>query len=370
MSASTFVIEPYCDDLGPEKVVHVHEPRCGLRGIVVVDNTSCGPAIGGVRMAADVSLEEVFRLARAMTLKNAAAGLAHGGGKAGIVADPKTADKPRLIRAFAQAIRHLVDYIPGPDMGTDESCMARIHDETGRAVGLPRVLGGIPLDEVGATGYGLAECAEVSAPFCGLDLEGARVVIEGFGNVGRPAARFLAERGARLVGASDSRGAVYDPEGIDVTDLTAAKAETGTVVGYRRGKQVALADLLTVPCDILVPAARPDCIHAGNAAAIRARLILQGANIPATVEAEAVLHRRGVLVVPDFIANAGGVICAAVEYHGGSEAAAFEAIAQKVRRNTEAVLTRSQKEGIAPRRAAVELARERVEAAMAFRRRG
>src|SRR6516164_4129619 len=100
MASSTFLLEPFCDDLGPEKVLHVHEPRSGLRGLIVVDNTACGPAIGGVRMAADVSLGEVLRLARAMTLKNAAAGLPHGGAKAGIVADPKTADKPRLIRAF------------------------------------------------------------------------------------------------------------------------------------------------------------------------------------------------------------------------------------------------------------------------------
>jgi glutamate dehydrogenase/leucine dehydrogenase len=370
MFASTFVIEPCCDDLGPEKVVHVYEPRSGLRGIVVVDNIACGPAIGGVRMAADVSLGEVFRLARAMTLKNAAAGLAHGGGKAGIVADPKTADKPRLIRAFARAIRDLVDYIPGPDMGTDEACMARIFDETGRAVGLPRVLGGIPLDEIGATGYGLAQCAEVAAPFCGLDLAGASLVIEGFGNVGRPAARFLAEKGVRLIGASDSKGAIYNPEGIDVAELSAVKKQSGVVTGYRRGKQIARTELLTLACDILVPAARPDCIHAGNAEAIQARFILQGANIPATSEAEARLHRRGVLVVPDFIVNAGGVICAAVEYHGGTEAAAFEAIAQKIRRNTEAILARSRAEGIEPRRAAVELAWERVEAAMAFRRRG
>jgi glutamate dehydrogenase/leucine dehydrogenase len=370
MSASTFVIELSCDDLGPEKVVHVYEPRSGLRGVVVVDNTACGPAIGGVRMAADVSLDEVCRLARAMTLKNAAAGLAHGGGKAGIVADPKTADKPRLIRAFGRAIREIAGYIPGPDMGTDEVSMGWLFDETGRAVGLPRVLGGIPLDEIGATGYGLARCAEVAAPFCGLDLAGATLAVEGFGNVGRHAARFLAEKGVRLVAASDSKGAIYNPEGIDVADLSAAKKQSGTVAAYPRGRKVSLAELLTLPCDILVPAARPDCLRAGNAAAVRARLILEGANIPATAEAEALLHQRGVLVVPDFIANAGGVICAAVEFHGGTEAAAFDAIAQKVRRNTEAVLARSREEGIEPRRAAVELARERVEAAMAFRQRG
>jgi len=368
MSAPTIAIEPYCDDLGPEKVVHVYEPQSNLRAIVVVDNTACGPAIGGVRMAADVSVDEVFRLARAMTLKNAAAGLPHGGGKAGIVADPHTADKPRLVRAFARAIRDIAGYIPGPDMGTDEACMAWVFDEIGRAVGLPRVLGGIPLDEIGATGYGLAQCAEVAAPFCDLRLKGATVVIEGFGNVGRPAARFLEELGVRLVAASDSKGAVYNPDGLDLAHVSTAKSKSGTVAAYERGTKVVSSELFTLPCDILIPAARPDCIHVGNAKKIQARLILQGANIPATAEAETILHERGVLVVPDFIANAGGVICASVEYHGGTEAAAFEQIAQKIRRNTEAVLTRSRDDRIEPRRAAVELAQGRVRDAMAFRR--
>ena len=355
------------DDLGPEKIIHIYDAATGLQAILVVDNTACGPAIGGVRMAADVSAEEVFRLARAMTLKNAAAGLPHGGGKAGIIADPHKADRPRLVRAFARAIRQIADYIPGPDMGTDEACMAWVFDEIGRAVGLPRVLGGIPLDEIGATGYGLARCAEVAAGFCDLSLQGATVAIEGFGNVGRHTARFLAELGTRLVAASDSQGTVFNPEGIDVTRLAAVKQESGTVTAYGRSQKLPVAELLTLPCDILVPAARPDSIHPGNVEAIQAKLVLQGANIPATTEAEAVLHRRGVVVVPDFIANAGGVICASVEYHGGTQAAAFDTIRQKIMENTEIVLARSRREGIDPRRAAVQMARERVQTAMAFR---
>ncbi len=367
MPSSSFAFEEFCDELGPAKVVHVHDPACGLRGFVVVDNVACGPSIGGVRMAADVSVHEVFRLARAMTFKNAAAGLPHGGGKAGIMADAKTADKERLVRAFARAIRDLSDYIPGPDMGTDESCMAWVRDEIGRVVGLPRVLGGIPLDEIGATGYGVAQCAEVAASFGGLELEGASVAIEGFGNVGRHAARYLAEMGARLVAASDSGGAVYNGNGIDVDELSRVKAESGSVTAFHSGESISQAQLLTVPCDILVPAARPDCIHADNAKQIQSKLILQGANIPATPEAETILHERGVLNVPDFIANAGGVICAAVEYHDGSEPDAFEQIADKIRRNTEEVLKRCREEKVEPRRAAVELARERVHEAMSYR---
>jgi glutamate dehydrogenase/leucine dehydrogenase len=368
MSTANSAIKPTFDDLGPEKVVQVYEPQSGLHAIVAVDNTACGPAIGGVRMAADVTVEEVSRLARAMTLKNAVAGLPHGGGKSGILASPHVADKQRLIRTFARAIRQISDYIPGPDMGTDETCMAWMFDEIGRAVGLPRVLGGIPLDEIGATGYGLASCAEVAAPYCNLTLRGASVAIEGFGNVGKQAAHFLEKAGARLVAASDSHGAIYDPEGIDVARLVAVKEESGTVSAYPRARKLPVADLLVLPCDILVPAARPDCIHAGNAEAIRAKLILQGANIPATPEAEALLYRHSVLVVPDFIANAGGVICASVEYHGGTEAAALDTIRQRIRHNTEAVLQRSHREGIEPRQAAVALARERIKAAMAFRR--
>lgn len=367
MSDLEFEIEKIGDDLGPCKIVHVYDPSSALRGAIVVDNVACGPAIGGVRMAADVSTVEVFRLARAMTMKNAAAGLPHGGGKAGIVADPKTADKPRLIRAFAKAIRDIVDYIPGPDMGTDESCMAIIQDEMGRAVGLPRVLGGIPLDEIGATGFGLANCAEVAVEFCGLSLRGARVAVEGFGNVGRHAAKFLEQLGAKLVAASDSTGAIYNAHGIAVDALTAVKRAENRVTAFSDAQVIPVSDLLAVACDILIPAARPDCIHADNVSKIQAKLILQGANIPATAESEQRLHERGILNVPDFIANAGGVICASVEYHDGTQKLAFETIAEKIRQNTLEVLERSRDGRIPPRRAAVEMASERVRCAMALR---
>jgi glutamate dehydrogenase/leucine dehydrogenase len=368
MTSSTFDYEHFCDELGPHKVVHIYEPSVGLRGIVVVDNVACGPSVGGVRMAPAVTAEEVFRLARVMTLKNAGAGLPHGGGKAGIIAEPKEVDKERLIRAFARAIRDLTEYIPGPDMGTDESCMAWIRDEIGRCAGLPRVLGGIPLDEIGATGFGLTVCAEVAVEFCDVELSGATMAIEGFGSVGRAAASFLAEKGVTLVAVSDSKGAVHDPGGIDVGRLAAAKDETGSVTGYEGGRKIPNTDLFAVSCDILIPAAGPDCIHEDNVEQIDAKLILQGANIPATPEAETRLHERGVLSVPDFICNAGGVICASVEFHGGSESSAMEDIAEKLSRNTREVLERARSEGTDPRRAALHLARARVDEAMAFQR--
>lgn len=358
------------DDLGPYKVLLVREPRVGLEAMVVVDNVACGPAIGGIRMAPDVTLEEVARLARAMTFKNAAAGLPHGGGKAGIVADPrmKPQDKERLIRAFGRAIRNLSDYIPGPDMGTDETCMAWLKDEMGRAVGIPAVLGGIPLDTIGATGFGLAVCAEVAQEFAEVRLRGARVAIQGFGAVGRHAARFLQERGAVIVAVSDSQGATVARDGLDVQELIAFKAQGKSVVGFPGGKPLASTDLVDVDCDIWIPAARPDVLTLDNVSRLKARVVLQGANIPATPEAEEWLHRHGVLSVPDFIANAGGVICAAVEYHGGSQSQAFATIEEKTRENTRAVLEQSRRTGQAPRAAAEAVAESRVREAAAYRR--
>ena len=359
------------DELGPVKVVLVRDATAGLDAVVVVDNTACGPAIGGIRMASDVSAPEVARLARAMTFKNAAAGLSHGGGKAGILADPRmpAAEKVRLVRAFGRAIRDLVEYIPGPDMGTDEACMAHLHDEIGRAVGLPRVLGGIPLDAIGATGFGLAIAAEVAEEFAGIRLRGARIAIQGFGAVGRHAARFLAARGAALVAAADSRGAVVNPDGLDVARLITFKERGGSLREFPGGAPLAADELVGVDCEIWIPAARPDVLDATNASRLRAKLVLQGANIPATAEAEAMLHARDVVSVPDFIANAGGVICAAVEYHGGTETQAFVVIEEKIRANTRAVLQRARDGGLLPRAAAEQLARERVAEAAGYRHR-
>jgi glutamate dehydrogenase (NAD(P)+) len=358
------------DDLGPAKIIQVREPALGLCAALAIDNVARGPAIGGLRMTPDVTIEECARLARAMTLKNAAAGLAHGGGKSVLRGDPgmPRERKERLIRAFAHALRNETDYIFGPDMGTDETCMAWIKDEIGRAVGLPPALGGIPLDEIGATGWGIRHACDVAAAHAKLDLGGARVVIQGFGAVGRHSARFLAERGARLVAVSDSKGAIHDPAGLDVARLIAFKHAGRSVGEYESGRPLAADALLDIECEIWIPAARPDVIRADNAQRLRTRLVVEGANIPCTPDAAAALHARGVLVIPDFIANAGGVICAAMEYHGATEAAAFAAIEETIRANTHAVLELVASKDISPREAAFSLATDQVRAAMACRR--
>ncbi|MBL6940583.1 MAG: Glu/Leu/Phe/Val dehydrogenase, partial [Rhodospirillales bacterium] len=295
----------FSDPYGPKMIVAVHDQKVGLKGVVVVDNVARGPAIGGTRMAPDVSVEECFRLARAMTFKNAAANLPHGGAKSVIVANPQMSmdEKERLFRAFARAIKDITDYIPGPDMGTNETCMAWIKDEIGRAVGLPEADDGIPLDEIGATGLGLVAAIDVAKNYCDLDLKGATVAIQGFGSVGFHTARFLKEKGAVLVGVCDLGGTVVDPDGLDLDRLLTLQADGKSVIEY--GGKVDNKDaIIDVPCDIWVPAARPDVITKDNVERLKTRLIPQGANIPMSIEIEKQLHDQGVLILPDFIANA------------------------------------------------------------------
>jgi glutamate dehydrogenase (NAD(P)+) len=309
-------------------------------------------------------------LARTMTWKNAAAGLPHGGAKAGIIFDPSVPldQKERVIRAFAQAIADLTQYIPGPDMGTDETCMAFIYDETRRSTGRPKITGGIPLDELGATGFGLAVAAEQMAGFLSMSLLGARVAIQGFGNVGKAAAKFLEKRGCVLVAASDSAGAIYNPQGLNLTQLTFIKEQNGKVQDYPDAGTIPPEKIFTLPCEILVPAARPDAITMDNAPSVQARIILQGANIPLVPEAEKYLHDRGVCSLPDFIVNAGGVISTSVEYRRGSIAEAFGTISEKIQENCQAVLRLIKEEKLYPRAAAYRLAQSRVKEAMKFQR--
>ena len=358
------------DDLGPLKVIHVTEPGIGLQGVLVVDNVALGPSVGGVRMAADVTAEECARLARAMTFKNAAAGLSHGGGKAVLVGDPKMPRerKERLLRGFCRALEEVEQYIFAPDMGTDEECMGWIKDEIGRVVGLPRILGGIPLDEIGATGFGLRHAVDVAQEFCQLQTNGARFAVQGFGAVGKHAARFLGEAGAVAVAVSDTGCTIINRDGLDIEALIAIKDAGNSVTTYCDGETGDGDAIIDVECDIWIPAARPDVINEQNVSRLNTRLIAQGANIAVTPGAEQELHRRGVLCLPDFIANAGGVICAAAEYQGATEADAFAAIEDKLRRNTREVLETAQREKILPREAALAMARRRVEKAMSYRR--
>jgi glutamate dehydrogenase (NAD(P)+) len=360
----------FADELGPAKIIHVYEPSVNLQGVLVVDNVAAGPAIGGLRMAPEITTEECFRLARAMTLKNAAAGLTHGGAKSMLRGDPKMPrpEKEVLVRALACSLRDVKEYIFGPDMGTDEECMAWIKDEIGRAVGLPAEIGGIPLDEIGATGWGVCQVADVACHYCDLKLKHARMVIQGFGAVGLHAARFLAKKKAVLVGVADSRGAIYNPDGLDIAELIEIKRAGGSVAEYPHGDKYDREAVIDFDCDIWIPAAQADVVNEENVHRLKTRLVVQGANIPCTYGAEKYLHDQGILCIPDFIANPGGVICAAMEYRGASQAAVFETIEEKVRTNTRLVLDEARSKKILPRDAALHHAVGRVKKAMSTRR--
>ncbi len=364
---SIHYIDNFADDFGPEKIIHINEPKSKLQAIVVIDNVALGPGLGGCRMAPDVTTREVFRLARAMTLKNALSGLPFGGAKSAILADSKTQNKEALVRQFAQSIKELKDYIPGPDMGTDETCMAYIYDEIGRAVGLPKVLGGIPLDELGMTGYGLAVAADTASEIISLPLKNARVIIQGFGNVGKAAAKFLEERGVKMVATCDSKGAIFNPNGIDIPTLTGFVQGAQAVQDSKLGENISNEKMLEIESDIFIPAARPDVFTEANEHLLKTRMVLEGANIPITHKAAKIMHDRGIIIIPDVIANAGGVICAATEFQKMTETQAFERVKTTIDPNTEEVLRRTNEEKVAPHEAALRMAKERLTKAMALR---
>ncbi len=324
------------DDSVPEQLIRVIDPATGQDwGFVVVDNTRRGPSLGGIRMAPDVTLWEVRRLARAMTLKNSAANLPFGGGKAGIVFDPEEmAQNPGLKRdligIFAEALFDVERYIPAPDMGTDETDIQQIYEYYSERLGTPQHMrggasrppdkGGIPIDEWGLTAHGLFSAVhtlETMEP--GFKLEGAQVIIQGYGNVGSVTATKLSQAGAVISGVSDIHGALWHPQGLEVEELNSIRRQPGGISNYsgqveKRFTQERIDWLLEAPCDILIPAARPDAITARNADRIKCRKIFQGANTPSNKMTEYYLHnRRGIVSYTDFIVNVGGVIGCAVE---------------------------------------------------------
>ncbi len=304
-------------------------------GYRVLHNSLLGPGKGGIRFHPEVSLEEVSALAALMTWKCALVRLPFGGAKGGVTCDPKQLSRREQRRITRRFIADLGDNIgpytdiPAPDMYTDAQTMAWVYDTYDNmhpgTNNLP-VVTGKPLELGGskgrneATGRGVVLALERALSLGvlpGLDgLDGARVAIQGFGEVGRVAARLLPERGAQVIAISDSRGGVLaeDGDSLDLDAVTAHKADMGTVVGLPETRSITNDDLLALPCDLLIPAALGGQIHAGNAAGVQARLIVEGANRPVTPEADDILTRRGIQVLPDILANAGGVTVSYYEW--------------------------------------------------------
>jgi glutamate dehydrogenase/leucine dehydrogenase len=363
------------DEFGPEKILQVYDPKTGMKGFVVIDNTAFGIAKGGIRMTPDVTVDEVAKLARAMTWKCAMADIPFGGGKSGIVADPKKlSDKQKqgLMAAFGKAISPVCPslYCAAPDMNTAEREMetfAKANGSIDSCTGKPKELCdgkkcGIP-HELGSTGYGVYHSTLVALDHMKLDVKKVTFSVEGFGNVGVFAAKFLTEKGAKLVAVSDSKGCIYNPDGISFKEIEAVKKKTGSVINYKPGKVLASDDAATVAADVFIPAAKPDVINSKNWKDVKAKLIVEGANIPMAVELEEELYKKGRVVIPDFVANAGGVISSYVEYIGGDLDDVFSVIEKKIVKNTKMVLESSAKKKISPRAAAMEIAVERVKKA-------
>ena len=287
-----------------------------------------GPAKGGIRYHPDVNLEEVMALAAWMTWKCAVVGIPFGGGKGGVACDPSKMSRGELERLTRRYTADLIDVfgpesdVPAPDVNTNEQTMAWImdtysmhsrHTVTSVVTGKPLALGG-SAGRREATGRGVLFVVREAAQRIGLALKGARVVVQGFGNVGSVAADLLAKEGAIIVGASDVGGGITNPNGFDVPALIQHVAQTKSVVGFPGSTPIDGKKILELPCDILIPAALENQITHSNAGRIHARIIAEGANGPTTHQADKILNKAGVLVIPDILANSGGVTVSYFEW--------------------------------------------------------
>ena len=374
------------DEWGPEKVLQVYDPDTAMKGVLVIDNTSKGPGKGGIRFAPSVTPLEIFRLARTMTWKCAAAGLPFGGAKGGIIADPNQVDRVSWMKSFAKMIKPYCpsQYIAATDVGTTELDMAIFAHEIGdmrACTGKPSELGGIP-HELGTTGYGVSVALQTALDIL-KDLKimpmpqksKARVVIQGFGNVGSFAARFLDQNGIKVIGVSDVSGFIYSKgeNGLNIPKLMKdmkgkAKLSDLKDFGYDiRDKD----EIFEIDLDIFIPAAMGGVINNETAPKLLGngvKMVVEAANIPTTTDACEYLHKNNIWIVPDFLANAGGVIGSFVEYQGRTEKEAFDLIEYKITKNIKEILTEAIMKEENPRKIATELSKQVVYRAMLLRK--
>ena len=348
-------------------------------GYRVQYNGARGPYKGGVRFHPQVTLDEIRCFAALMTWKTALLDLPFGGGKGGVRVDPKLlseAELERLSRRFMHAVGHLVGPtrdVMAPDVNTDARVMGWMFDQYSRHVGWhPEIITGKPLALGGslgrdaATGRGALVCLDRLVREWGWSREETRVVVQGFGNAGSWFARLADEWGYRVIGISDSKGAVVNPGGLEPHMVLAHKRETGSVAGFYGGETLEADELLGVEADVIVPAALEESIRADNVDRIRAKVILEVANYPVTPEAERVLLDRGITVVPDILSSAGGVVVSYLEWAQNTqherwrEQEVNDRLAEMMTAATEAVITRSERYEVTLREAAYDIAVARV----------
>ncbi|MEW6592259.1 MAG: Glu/Leu/Phe/Val dehydrogenase [Candidatus Hadarchaeota archaeon] len=364
----------------PDRVIHFrlreHVPPGYkvLHAYVVYHNSARGPPCkGGVRMASHVTLEETTQLAEIMTYKNALMDLPFGGGKAGIAApsDLPPEQKKVIMEGFAHEIRYELisgNYVPAPDLGTGPREMAAIFAETHLrecVTGKPVGIGGLPGREE-ATGYGISVVVEKAVKeFLKKELQDVTVGVQGFGNVGSWTCSFLADKGVKVVGVTDSKGGVIDRKGINIPELRKWAKECGSLKGCR-GVELTNEELFKLDVDILIPAATGGVINETNAGKINSSLVIEGANAPTTKAADEVLKRKGVTVIPDILANAGGVVASYDEWRKGKSGSktkkeeTYATIKETLLEVFDEVLDTSSKENISLRKAALLTATNRL----------
>lgn len=356
-------------------------------GYRVQHNMNCGPAKGGIRYSSEVSLDEVRALAMLMTWKCAVLGIPYGGAKGGVIVDRRLLSRmelERMTRRYATEISVVIGPdldIPAPDVNTDPQIMAWIMDtlsmHSGRNVpaavtGKPIAIGGSK-GRVEATGRGVFIVTREAAKHDGIPLAGARIVIQGFGNVGSISARLLHDEGCQIVGLSDIYGAITNPDGIDIKLALLYSKEHGRLSGMPGSTDISNAQLLELPCDILIPAATEGVLTGNNAGNIRAKIIIEAANGPTTPAADAIFKDRGITVVPDILTNAGGVTVSYFEWVQDrenffwSEKRVNDTLEEMMSESITNVFKKSDSMGISMRMAAYVVAVSRVAEATEFR---
>ena len=369
------------DQWGPEKVLQVYDPDTGMKGVLVIDNTSTGPGKGGIRFAEGTSPLDVFKLARTMTWKCAAAGLPFGGAKGGIIADPNSVDRVAWVKSFAKMIRPYCpgQYIAATDIGTTELDMAIFAHEIGdmrACTGKPSELGGIP-HELGTTGYGVTTALETALEVLSelkaihIQRNNIKVSIQGFGNVGSFTARFLDSAGIKVVAISDVSGLVCNKDGLNIPRLMIdmkGKSILSDLDGY---DILDKNQIFEFNSDIFIPAAMGNVIIDKTVTKLLnngVKIVIEAANLPTSSTADEYLNKNGVWLIPDFLANAGGVIGSFVEYQGRTEKEAFELIKYKISKNIKNILTQAIMNEENPRMLALEMSKQRVYRAMLLRK--
>lgn len=358
-----------------------------FQGYRVQHNLARGPAKGGIRFHQDATLEEVIALAALMTWKCAVVNIPYGGAKGAIVCNPKElslAELERLTRRYTMEISLIIGPekdIPAPDVNTNPQVMAWIMDTYSMQLGysVPAVVTGKPIELGGslgrneATGTGCVYTIEEAASHTGLELKGASVAIQGFGNAGSVAATYLGDLGCRVVAVSDTQGGIFNTDGLNIASVKEFKTRTGTVAGYPDATPLTQEELLTLECDILVPAALENQITVTNASGVKAKIVAEAANGPVSVEADEVLYQKGILVIPDILANAGGVVVSYFEWVQGiqhffwSQDEVNRELRQRMVSSFRDVYELARREQVSLRTAAYMIALSRVEKAVSLR---